>query len=108
MTSYRCMKMKEFERKAYQAAIVKSTIVRFFLEETTPKLNGKSPSEKENSKKLLRSVVEQAMTDYSIDDLVPLKKLSKTEFQDHILNLVKKVRVKVEERLKVISQAEPR
>jgi len=100
--------MKEFEKTAYQAAIVKATVLRFFLEEVEPQLKGKSPSERLNSEKLLRAVIEQAMHEYSVADLVPANKLSKREFQEHILDLVKKVRKKVEERLKVISQAEPR
>lgn len=98
--------MKEIEKRAYQAAIVKATVVRYFLEEAKPELKGKSPSDRANSAKLLKSVVEQAMVNYGVDDLVPGKELSRRDFQAHIMALVMKLRKPVEERLKVISKAE--
>jgi hypothetical protein len=97
--------MKEIEKRAYQAAIVKATVVKYILEGSEQMLRGKSPKERENSEKLLKNVIEQAMEGYSIDDLAPSKKLSKKEFQDHVVSLVKKVRKKVEDRLNVISKA---
>jgi hypothetical protein len=98
--------MKETEKKAYQAAVVKATVVKFILEESKPKLRDKSPEERENASKLLKSVIEQSMMDYTIDDLAPSKKLSKKEFQEHVLSLAQKVRKKAEERLKIISSTE--
>ena len=96
--------MKEFERRAYQAAVIKATVVKYFLEETKPKLKDKRPEERENATKLLKRVVEQSMADFTIDELVPEKKLLKTAFEDHINELIKKTRKKVEERLKSLNE----
>lgn len=96
--------MKETEKRAYQAAVVKATIVKYLLQEAGEKLKKKSPDERTNSAKLLKNVIEQAMAEYSIEDLAPDKELTEKAFQKHVVALVNKVREKVEERLKTISK----
>jgi len=97
--------MKEIEKKAYQAAIVKATVVKYLLQETSEKLKNISPEERTNSIKLLKNVIEQVLAGYSSEDLAPNKELTKREFQKHIIALVNKMREKIEERLKTISES---
>jgi len=96
--------MKEFEKRAYQAAVVKATVVKFFLDEVKPKLKGKSPEERTNAESVLKRAVEEAVSGFTLDELAPEQKLSKKEFEEHLMGIIRKARKKLEERLKEVSK----
>ncbi len=85
------------EKKAYQLAIIKATVIKTIDEDLNLKVEAGKISKEEASKigKLFKKKAEDYLDKTPTDKLSPKEFENQKEFQDHILKIIKEIRREV-------------
>jgi len=85
------------EKKAYQLAIIKATVIKTIDEDFNLKVNTGNISKEEANKigKLFKRKAEAYLDKTPTDKLSPKEFENQKEFRDHILKIIKEIRKEV-------------
>jgi len=85
------------EKKAYQLAIIKATVIKSIEDDIKLKVDSGNITKEEANKisKLFKKKAEEYLDNTPIDKLAPKEFQNQKEFQEHILKIIKEIKKEV-------------